>query len=101
MDETLIPLDYKKNGQIIDDVLYKILCKGFRKGVYCTFLMDCCHSGSVLDLPFVFTADGKHENMEVSTEFHFNDLVALGTDNVNKIQHSLNPPGEPTCCSIL
>ena len=59
MDETLIPLDYKKKGQITDDVLYEILVKGFKKGVYATFLIDCCHSGSVMDLPFVYTPDKK------------------------------------------
>jgi hypothetical protein len=58
-DETLIPLDYKDNGQITDDTLYELLVDGFRKGVYATFLIDCCHSGSVLDLPHVFTANSK------------------------------------------
>lgn len=58
-DETLIPLDYKDNGQITDDTLYELLVDGFKKGVYVTFLIDCCHSGSVLDLPFEFTANGK------------------------------------------
>lgn len=30
-----------------------------RKGVTCTVLMDCCHSGTVLDLPYKFGADDK------------------------------------------
>lgn len=58
-------MDYKTAGQIRDDVLYKNLVGGFKEGVFCTFVMDCCHSGSVLDLPFQFQADGEMESMQI------------------------------------
>jgi len=57
-DETLIPVDFESAGQIRDDDLLKELVKPMRKGVNMTCLMDCCHSGTVLDLPYRFTADG-------------------------------------------
>jgi hypothetical protein len=63
----LIPLDYKKNGQITDDTLYELLVGGFKKGVYVTCLIDCCHSGSVLDLPHVFTANAKSSGKKVQS----------------------------------
>lgn len=56
-DETLIPVDFKKAGQIVDDDILKILVKPMRAGVNVTVLMDCCHSGTVLDLPYRFSAD--------------------------------------------
>ncbi|CAB9521275.1 Metacaspase-1 [Seminavis robusta] len=56
-DETLIPVDFKHAGQIIDDDILKILVKPMPAGVTCTVLMDCCHSGTVLDLPYRFGAD--------------------------------------------
>jgi hypothetical protein len=43
-DETLIPVDFKTAGQIIDDDVLKILVKPMRAGVHVTVLMDCCHS---------------------------------------------------------
>jgi hypothetical protein len=43
-DETLIPVDFKTVGQIIDDDILKILVKPMKAGVHVTVLMDCCHS---------------------------------------------------------
>ena len=56
--ETIVPADYKNAGQICDDDMYNALCKKMPKGVIVTCLMDSCHSGTVLDLPYVFKADG-------------------------------------------
>eukprot|EP00551_Chaetoceros_affinis_P008431 CAMPEP_0203674784 /NCGR_PEP_ID=MMETSP0090-20130426/17287_1 /ASSEMBLY_ACC=CAM_ASM_001088 /TAXON_ID=426623 /ORGANISM="Chaetoceros affinis, Strain CCMP159" /LENGTH=360 /DNA_ID=CAMNT_0050540751 /DNA_START=42 /DNA_END=1124 /DNA_ORIENTATION=+ len=58
-DETIIPSDYFRAGQITDDDLNKTLVKPMKKGVYVVALMDCCHSGTVLDLPYVCT-EGSH-----------------------------------------
>ena len=44
-------------GQIVDDQILEMLVKPMKAGVTCTVLMDCCHSGTVLDLPYRFSAD--------------------------------------------
>ncbi|KAL3895074.1 MAG: hypothetical protein SGARI_007557, partial [Bacillariaceae sp.] len=62
-DETLIPVDYTRSGQIRDDVVFNELVAAMPAGVTMTCLMDCCHSGSVLDLPYVFKADGEQTEM--------------------------------------
>jgi hypothetical protein len=51
-DETLVPVDYDSAGQIRDDDLYQNLVCALPS------LMDYCHSGSVLDLPFKYKAGG-------------------------------------------
>mmetsp|Transcript_6831 Transcript_6831/g.13341 ORF Transcript_6831/g.13341 Transcript_6831/m.13341 type:complete len:351 (-) Transcript_6831:1263-2315(-) len=57
-DETLVPLDYQRAGQIRDDDIFNTLIGPMPKGVTLTCIMDCCHSGTVLELPYVFKADG-------------------------------------------
>jgi hypothetical protein len=79
-DETLVPLDYVEAGQIRDDDLYDILVAPMKKGVFATCIMDCCHSGTVLDLPFTFAADGKQQEM------------GLAEDNLEKLSSKPNVP---------
>jgi metacaspase-1 len=52
-DETILPVDHLTNGQIIDDDLNKWLVFNMPKGARLTALFDCCHSGTVFDLPFI------------------------------------------------
>jgi len=58
-DETLVPLDFQKAGQIVDDELHDKMVKPLTKGIRLTAIFDCCHSGTVLDLPFVYKATGQ------------------------------------------
>jgi hypothetical protein len=51
-DETILPTDYESAGQIVDDELNDLLVKPLLPGVTLHALMDCCHSGTVLDLPY-------------------------------------------------
>lgn len=83
MDETIIPLDYQQKGQIIDDIILQKLVMPLPEGCRLTVLMDCCHSGSVLDLPYTFTADGAHINqphpqLAPNPKFNLNKLVRVG-----------------------
>lgn len=91
-DETLIPMDYQSAGYIIDDDLYEELVLPMSKGVLVTCLMDCCHSGTVLDLPYHFTADsdasrgmqlGRAPNQSSSTIEQQPDIIPLSTKNMN------------------
>jgi len=56
MDETLIPVDYQTGGQIRDDLIYKLLVAPLPADVHLLSVFDCCHSGTILDLPYIFSA---------------------------------------------
>ncbi|KAI3796496.1 hypothetical protein L1987_39168 [Smallanthus sonchifolius] len=51
-DETLCPLDFETDGMIIDDEINATIIKPLPHGVKLHAIIDSCHSGTVLDLPF-------------------------------------------------
>lgn len=78
-DEALCPVDYATAGMILDDELFDIIVKGLPQGVHVLSLMDCCHSGTILDLPYVFLADGKQTEMTLDPTIDYKKLfVKLG-----------------------
>ena len=63
-DETLVPVDYASAGQIRDDDIFQVLVGPMAEGVLVTSVMDCCHSGTVLDLPYRFSADDSQMRLD-------------------------------------
>ncbi|KAG0485167.1 hypothetical protein HPP92_009246 [Vanilla planifolia] len=51
--ETLCPLDYEEKGVIVDDEINATLVRPLRQGAKLHAIIDSCHSGTVLDLPFL------------------------------------------------
>lgn len=74
-DEALCPRDFQSAGMIRDDDLYEILIKGCPDGVHIVSLMDCCHSGSILDLPYIFKGDGSQTEMVLDPEMNLDAFV--------------------------
>jgi hypothetical protein len=79
MDETMIPVDYQKAGHIVDDEIHDVLVRGLPKGVRLTAIMDCCHSESMLDLPYVYSIDGNLQITETNKSEGIATLVSAGT----------------------
>ncbi|TIB76974.1 hypothetical protein E3Q22_03261 [Wallemia mellicola] len=58
-DETVFPVDFQKltyvhTGHILDDTLHDELVRPLPAGCRLTAIFDSCHSGTALDLPFIF-----------------------------------------------
>ncbi|KAJ9466514.1 Metacaspase-1 [Diplonema papillatum] len=57
LDETICPVDYERAGMISDDVLKAQFLLRVPVGNRVLAVMDCCHSGTVLDLPYYAVAN--------------------------------------------
>lgn len=58
MEETMCPVDYEEAGQILDDQIHDVMVIPLPAGARLTAVFDCCHSGSIMDLPYLYTAKG-------------------------------------------
>ena len=56
-DDTIVPVDYEKTGQITSDTLHKTLVSALPPSSTLFVIFDCCHSGSAIELPFVYRSD--------------------------------------------
>ncbi len=57
-DEVIYPLDFRTTGHIVDDELHRIMVMPLQAGVRLTAIFDSCHSGTALDLPYVYSTHG-------------------------------------------
>ncbi|ORX46047.1 peptidase C14 [Hesseltinella vesiculosa] len=61
-DETVFPVDHDRypgeTGQIVDDEMNAIMVRPLPRGCRLTAIFDSCHSGTALDLPYVYSTQG-------------------------------------------
>jgi metacaspase-1 len=57
-DEVIYPVDFRTQGHIVDDEMHRIMVKSLPPGVRLTAIFDSCHSGSALDLPYIYSTAG-------------------------------------------
>ncbi|KAL0422388.1 UNVERIFIED_CONTAM: Metacaspase-1 [Sesamum latifolium] len=53
-DETICPVDFQSNGNILDNCINEAIVRPLIPGVTLHAIVDCCHSGTMLDLPHVY-----------------------------------------------
>ena len=57
-DEVIYPVDFRVVGHIVDDEMHRIMVQSLQPGVRLTAIFDSCHSGSALDLPYIYSTQG-------------------------------------------
>mmetsp|Transcript_43591 Transcript_43591/g.93341 ORF Transcript_43591/g.93341 Transcript_43591/m.93341 type:complete len:376 (-) Transcript_43591:81-1208(-) len=82
MDETILPADFQRAGQIIDDELFEAMVRPLPDGVRLVAVMDCCHSGTGLDLPYTYQ-DGQSQwyGMSMPTGYGYQNVGWHCDDN--------------------
>ncbi|KAJ9051432.1 Ca(2+)-dependent cysteine protease [Entomophthora muscae] len=54
LNEVICPVDYKTAGTIVDNVLHDLVVNRLPEACRLTVIIDCYHSGAMLDLPYEF-----------------------------------------------
>ncbi|CAZ83713.1 unnamed protein product [Tuber melanosporum] len=67
-DETIYPVDFRYNGHIVDDDMHRIMVAPLKPGVRLTAIFDSCHSGSALDLPYLYSTRGVEKEPNIAKE---------------------------------
>ncbi|KAJ4351856.1 uncharacterized protein N0V89_007200 [Didymosphaeria variabile] len=57
LDDSLVPVDFEYKGQLSSTLLHQHLVTRMAPGCTLFVLMDCCHSGSAIELPYVYRSD--------------------------------------------
>ncbi|KAK4228194.1 caspase domain-containing protein [Podospora fimiseda] len=57
-DEVIYPVDFRQVGHITDDEMHRIMVRPLQPGVRLTAIFDSCHSGTALDLPYIYSTQG-------------------------------------------
>ena len=73
-DEVLCPVDYNTSGMIVDDFIYANLVCKLPKTATLFALMDCCHSGTVFDLPLLYVKSMTTNN---SNNKHVASIISI------------------------
>lgn len=58
LDDVIYPVDFERSGEIVDDDMHAIMVMPLPQGCKLTALYDSCHSGTALDLPYVYSTKG-------------------------------------------
>ncbi|KAL9075018.1 MAG: hypothetical protein Q9161_001949 [Pseudevernia consocians] len=90
-DDTIVPVDYQTHGQLDSDTLHRHLVSKLHPSSSLFVVFDCCHSGSAIELPFVYRTDSEGNvslvdsvKEGVSLLAHANNLLQGGF-SANKI----------------
>ncbi|TEB34740.1 peptidase C14 [Coprinellus micaceus] len=77
-DEVIYPVDFESSGHIVDDTMHDIMVKPLPEGCRLTAIFDSCHSGSALDLPYIYSTEGKIKEPNLAAEAGQGLLSAVG-----------------------
>lgn len=67
-DEVIYPVDFRAAGHIVDDEMHRIMVQSLQPGVRLTAIFDSCHSGSALDLPYIYSTQGVLKEPDLAKE---------------------------------
>jgi hypothetical protein len=92
-DDTIVPVDYETNGQIPSGLLHRHLVSRLHPSSTLFVILDCCHSGSALELPYVYRADADG-NINMLDNLRQGAALVSEASNILRGGFSFNSLGE-------
>jgi len=83
LDTSIVPVDYERNGQISSTLLHEHLVTNLASNCTLFILLDCCHSGSAVELPYVYRSNA-------FGEISLLDNLRKGAELVGEAQHLIS-----------
>ncbi|CAN6289247.1 unnamed protein product [Urochloa humidicola] len=108
-NEALCPVDFEESGKILDDEINETIVRPLGRGVKLHAIVDTCHSGTILDLPYLcrLSRTGywqweKHYRPNNATRKIPNGGLAISISGCSDDQKSADASGfsEPSSSSI-
>jgi hypothetical protein len=65
LDESIVPLDFMTKGIITDDIIFSLLVLRVPKGVNLFCILDCCNSGTGMDLKYTYLNIGNRDTLDM------------------------------------
>lgn len=78
-DEVIYPVDFRQVGHITDDEMHRIMVRPLSAGVRLTAIFDSCHSGTALDLPYIYSTQGVLKEPNLAKDAGSNILGMLSS----------------------
>lgn len=72
-DEVIVPLDYESAGFITDDWIFANLVLKVPAGVCLWAIIDCCHSGTILDLKYNYRSNPQYRSPVIPKNIEYKD----------------------------
>ncbi|KAK6945743.1 hypothetical protein RJ641_013287 [Dillenia turbinata] len=85
-NETLLPVDYETEGMIIDDEINATIVRPLPTGAKLHAIIDACHSGTILDLPYVCRMN--REGHYVWEDHNYASATSKGTNGGHAVSFS-------------
>lgn len=100
-DDVIYPVDYRTVGHIVDDDMHAVMVRPLKPGVRLTAIFDSCHSGTALDLPYIYSTQGilKEPNLakeaaqdlfSVITSYGQGDFSSIASTAINFFKKASN-----------
>lgn len=80
-DEVIYPVDFRQPGSshMTDDEIHSIVVRPLPPGCRLTAIFDSCHSGSAMDLPYIYSTEGKIKEPNLLADLGQGLLSAVGS----------------------